>query len=332
MPKKPVQLTAPLKFLIVDDSRAIQAILRRTILNCGYAPVEIKTAIDGEVALDLIDSFNPDLVVTDWHMPKVSGLEMLQALRQMGHQHVRVGFVTTEKSVALLDEAVSNGAMFILHKPFDDAALIDAVTIAVKDMIQQRGGAVVAAPEPVAEPPQEVKATVDPVPPSASKEPVQAEAMQSVLATCLGNIPFRLIAREAMVLDKLTPSNLLGLYAATGRNGVYAIGVMDANAVCIVGGGSARKSPPDVRAAMAAGKPDDVMMSKAHEFLRSISTCMTQSHGVPGVAVSLAKASIVKSSFAKLAEVLTQTQGRSDFRLSVPGYGEGRMAFFVMTA
>ena len=57
---------------------------------------------------------------------------------------------------------------------------------------------------------------------------------------------------------------------------------------------------------------------------------MTESAGEPAVQVTLAKASVVKNSFAKLAEVLAQPGHRSDFRLSIPGYGEGRMAFFVM--
>ena len=48
----PKHLSSPLKFLIVDDSRAIQAIIRRAITNCGYEPLEIKTAMDGEEALE----------------------------------------------------------------------------------------------------------------------------------------------------------------------------------------------------------------------------------------------------------------------------------------
>lgn len=48
--------------------------------------------------------------------------------------------------------------------------------------------------------------------------------------------------------------------------------------------------------------------------------------------MSLAKASIVKNTFAKLSEVLAQTGRRSDFRIVILGYGEARIAFFVMAA
>jgi CheY-like chemotaxis protein len=315
MTSKPIHLLKPLKFLVVDDSRAIQAIVRRAITHCGYEPLDIRTASDGEQALDMVESFVPDLIITDWHMPKVSGLEMVQALRQMGHKDIRVGFVTTEKTPALLDQAISNGAMFILHKPFDDDELVGAVVSSVKDLAQL-AQAVPARP-------------ADPV---SATEPVAEAAMQRQLQSSLGNIPFRLIARDAMTTAKLTPNNLLGLYVAAGMKGVYAIGVLDANAVCIIGGGMARKGPPEVRAAMESGQPDTTMLERANEFLRSVAPALAESAACGPGGITLAKASIVKNTFAKLAEVMAQTDRRSDFRIAIPGYGEGRMAFFVMAA
>ena len=315
MTSHPIQLLKPLKFLVVDDSRAIQAIVRRAISKCGYAPLEIRTASDGEQALDIVESFVPDLIITDWHMPKVSGLEMVQALRQMGHKDIRVGFVTTEKTTALLDQAISNGAMFILHKPFDDDELVSAVVSSVKDLAKLAQ----AAPTQAAET-------------ASATEPVAEASMQRQLQNSLGNIPFRLIARDAMTTAKLTPNNLLGLYVAAGMKGVYAIGVLDANAVCMVGGGMARKGPPEVRAAMESGQPDTTMLEKANEFLRAVAPALGESAASGSGGITLAKASIVKNTFAKLAEVMAQTGQRSDFRIAIPGYGEGRMAFFVMVA
>jgi CheY-like chemotaxis protein len=316
MPPETIQLTSPLRFLIVDDSRAIQAIIRRAIHHCGYAPIEIETALDGEQALDVIETFLPHLVITDWHMPKVSGLEMVQALRQMGHHTMRVGFVTTEKSPALLAEAMSNGALFILHKPFNDAELVEAVTASVLDVIKANG-------------PQ---AALGAATGKASGIPVPCGAMQVQLSASMGAVPFRLVSDDRMTTDKLTPINLLGLYSLSDRKGVFGIGVMDANAVCIVGGGMARQNPSAVRAAMAAGQPTDTMLTNAQDFMRSTATCLSESSAEAPASVSLAKASIVKSSFGKLPEILSQASNRSDFRVSVPGYGEGRFAFFVVAA
>jgi hypothetical protein len=154
--------------------------------------------------------------------------------------------------------------------------------------------------------------------------------MQAQLTAIFGNIPFRLIPNDQMTPGNLTPSNLLGLYSASDRKGVFAIAVMDANAVCIVGGGTARKPPPEVRAAMASGQPTEDMLDKAQAFMRTTGACLTETSVEPPTKVTLAKASIVKSSFAKLPEILAQTSNRSDFRVAIPGYGEGRFAFFVV--
>ena len=112
---------------------------------------------------------------------------------------------------------------------------------------------------------------------------------------------------------------------------MYDVCIVGVYAVCMVGGGASRKLPPEVRAAMESGQPDDTMLAKANEFMRAVAACMSESADPGPVTVSLAKASIVKNTFAKLSEVLAQTERRSDFRIAIPGYGEGRMAFFVMT-
>ncbi len=310
MTTPPIQLSEALRFLVVDDSRAIQAIIKRAIKKCGYAPLEIRLAINGEAALDEIATFVPHLVITDWHMPKVSELEMVQALRQMGHKNMRVGFVTTEKTPALLDQAISNGVMFILHKPFDDAELVAAVVSSIQDLAKTLIPASTAAQK-------------------SEMEIVSESALKAKLTEYFGKIPFRLVSNDPMTPSNLTPTNLLGLYGGTGHKGVYALGVMDANAICIVGGGAARKQPTDVRASMAAGQPDATMLGKANEFMGEMAQCLTESAD-PACTVTLAKASVVKNTFAKLTEVLEQSGHRSDFRVSVPGYGEGRMAWFVM--
>lgn len=112
------------RFLIVDDSRAIQAIVRRVVENCQYPNAEIRVAANGEEALQILETFKPQLVITDWHMPKVSGLELLQTMRQSGLTDIEVGFITTESSEALLNEARTNGAAFVINKPFRDDILI----------------------------------------------------------------------------------------------------------------------------------------------------------------------------------------------------------------
>ena len=54
-------------------------------------------ASNGQEALDVLNTFKPDLLITDWHMPKVSGLELLQTMRQSGMTDIQVGFITRNR-------------------------------------------------------------------------------------------------------------------------------------------------------------------------------------------------------------------------------------------
>lgn len=306
------------KLLIVDDSRAIQSIIKRAVQRCGYEPIEITFASDGQQAIDIIESDAPNLVVTDWHMPKVTGLEMLQTIRQHGKTEVRVGFVTTERTPTMLNEAKVNGASFILHKPFDDAQLIAALRTCIAEIVAERTSL------------ESEKASLNvSTAASAQVEVIAQKDMQTTLAQKLGNIPFRLIANDMMSTDNMTTHNLLGLYATADGKTVYCVGVLDANAVCIVGGGTARKTPLEVRTAMASGTPDALMLEKAQQFLQGLAQVITKAPD-KGATISLAKSSLVKNTLPKFQEVMRQMNLRTDFRLSIPGYGEGRMAFFLI--
>ena len=107
-----------MKFLIVDDSQAMQTIVRRQLEKAGYHGVEFKTAYDGEEALEVIRNWEPDLVISDWHMPQMTGLELLQEI-QTQMLNINVGLVTTETSSAKVTEALEAGALFVVHKPFE---------------------------------------------------------------------------------------------------------------------------------------------------------------------------------------------------------------------
>lgn len=316
-------LQRPLRFLIVDDSRAIQAIIARALQQCGYQPLEIKTASDGRMGLEVLQTFSPDLVITDWHMPHMTGLEMVQTMRQLGHLKLRVGFVTTERTESMLNEAIRNGAMFIVHKPFDDAELVSVVIAAVNDLVTE-----LSPQEAAAAPPATTPAASASHPPATSAL-VELPAVTEVLNATLGAIPYRLVTTDPMTVDNLTPHLLLGLYAGSHRKGVHVIGLLDAHAVCMIGGGALRTQPTLVRTAMAQEMPPQTFIDGAHKFLNACSACLA-STAPTGATVTLSKGSIVKHSFAKLQEVLAASGERADFRISIPGYGQGRIAFFLM--
>ncbi|MBX2807223.1 MAG: response regulator [Cellvibrionaceae bacterium] len=115
-----------MKILIVDDSRAMQTIIRRGIDELGYHDIETRQASSAAEGLNVIRTWEPALVLCDWHMPEMTGLELLYAInREMLGIHV--GFVTTETAAERKREALEAGAKFFVQKPFDNKTLHSAI-------------------------------------------------------------------------------------------------------------------------------------------------------------------------------------------------------------
>ena len=70
-----------IKVLVVDDSKAMQTILRRGLNDLGYSNLDIKSCNDGAEALEIVRTWDPDLVLSDWHMPNMNGLQLIQAIK-----------------------------------------------------------------------------------------------------------------------------------------------------------------------------------------------------------------------------------------------------------
>lgn len=103
--------------LVVDDSKAMRLIVRRTLRQAGFGEYDVQEAANGIEALDRIGQLAPSLVLSDWNMPEMNGIELLRELNSR-KVSVRFGFVTTEGTPdmrALADEA---GALFLITKPF----------------------------------------------------------------------------------------------------------------------------------------------------------------------------------------------------------------------
>ena len=106
-----------MKILLVDNSKAMRLIVRRNLDQSGIAGLEVTEACSGAEALVAIRADEPDLVLSDWNMPEMNGIELLQALRAEDCQ-VKFGFVTSESQGHIKDLALDSGAMFVIIKPF----------------------------------------------------------------------------------------------------------------------------------------------------------------------------------------------------------------------
>jgi two-component system chemotaxis response regulator CheY len=115
-----------MRILIVDDSRAMRMIVARTLRVAGYDEHEIVEAGNGIQALESVGLAPPDVVLCDWNMPEMSGLELLTALRTAGWT-VPFGFVTSEASPQMRVAAMEAGAMFLIAKPFTAQDFQDAL-------------------------------------------------------------------------------------------------------------------------------------------------------------------------------------------------------------
>ena len=316
--------------MVVDDSRAIQAIVSRVIEDCGYPNVEVRRAADGEEALSLLPNFTPQLMITDWHMPRVSGLELLQTLRQLGQTSVKVGFVTTESRPAMLEQARTNGAAFIVNKPFRDNELIDHIRAAVP-----HAGPPVARPprtpaaaaaagqvEPPAAAPAPAPATAD-----GEQRPLRLDHAQGLIEHTLGAQPFSLRRHQAMVPGALGANNLLGLYSVPGKPAA-AVGVLDVTAVCLLGGGAARLPVSDITAAQLAAEPTEAMVAQATTFMRAAGMMLQVDNAPEGC--TLSRSMQVPANFPKLIELLERGTERCDYQIALPGLGEGRLSFLAL--
>jgi two-component system, chemotaxis family, chemotaxis protein CheY len=117
-----------MKALVVDDSRAMRLILARALEPLGFSVCE---AVDGADALEQVRAgLVPALVLVDWNMPRVSGIEVVRALAEHpARSTMRVVMVTTETEVDRVREALGTGADEYLMKPFTKEAVAEKLGV-----------------------------------------------------------------------------------------------------------------------------------------------------------------------------------------------------------
>ena len=103
--------------LVVDDSKVIRKVARHILETMGFA---VEEAEDGRQALTRCEGGMPDVVLLDWNMPVMGGMEFLRILRQRdGGEQPKVVFCTTENDAGHIRAAIDAGADDYVMKPFD---------------------------------------------------------------------------------------------------------------------------------------------------------------------------------------------------------------------
>ena len=110
--------------LVIDDSRAMRLILGRMLRELGF---DVADATNGREGLErLTTAPEPDLVLVDWNMPEMTGIDFLEAMRRPPYDcAAKVVMVTTETEIPQVMRALGAGADEYLMKPFTKAAVLD---------------------------------------------------------------------------------------------------------------------------------------------------------------------------------------------------------------
>jgi two-component system, chemotaxis family, chemotaxis protein CheY len=115
--------------LVVDDSRAVRMIISKTLRDLGF---QVREAANGREALEIIAASKASfrLVLSDWNMPEVDGLELLKRLRQDPElSSLVVIMVTTETEVGHMSAALEAGANEYVMKPFSKEILMEKLQL-----------------------------------------------------------------------------------------------------------------------------------------------------------------------------------------------------------
>lgn len=118
-----------MKVLVVDDSRAMRMIVARE-LRKAVGVDDVVEADCAAAAVDVLEQQAVDLVLSDWNMPGMTGLEFLQGIRSRGWNGP-FGFVTSESAPSTRQSALEAGASFVVTKPFRGDVLANQITIAL---------------------------------------------------------------------------------------------------------------------------------------------------------------------------------------------------------
>jgi two-component system alkaline phosphatase synthesis response regulator PhoP len=120
----------PFKILVVEDNADTRHMLHFYFTNVGYS---VPTAVDGLKGLYMAKAEKPDLILTDFSMPEMDGIEMVKHIRSEPETAKIPILIFTAHSSLTLEEAIEAGANQVFYKPVDFDKLINVV----REMLNQ---------------------------------------------------------------------------------------------------------------------------------------------------------------------------------------------------
>jgi DNA-binding response OmpR family regulator len=121
-----------MRILVVDDSATMRNLAARALKELGYqSTVLCECPLE---AIELLKKDEFDLILLDWHMPKMNGLDLLRHVRISMQKNIPVIMVTVEQAKENVALAIKNGADDYIIKPLQKQVLLSKIT-RIKDKI-----------------------------------------------------------------------------------------------------------------------------------------------------------------------------------------------------
>lgn len=132
-----MQEFSALTLLLVDDSQTMRGIVRGILVDLGFK--RILEAADGAAALEILRQEKVDLVICDWNMPKMTGIELLEAVRcSLDLYSTKFIMVTAEANNEHVIRAIESGISNYIVKPFSSKVLLEKILQVLKVPAQPR--------------------------------------------------------------------------------------------------------------------------------------------------------------------------------------------------
>lgn len=116
-----------LKILVVDDFSTMRRVIRKLLNNIGFSHID--EASDGRKALSMLQNGYYDIVLTDWNMPEMTGIDLVRSIREDSRlRNLPVVMVTAESKREQIIQAAQTGINGYIVKPFTAETLYDKIS------------------------------------------------------------------------------------------------------------------------------------------------------------------------------------------------------------
>ena len=113
-----------MKVLVVDDHSTMRTIVTKILVGLKFSDSKIEEAVDGKMALNKLKTERFDLIISDWHMPNMTGIDFLKVVRAVpGLKTIPFLMATAEGQKENILEAVQIGVDNYIVKPFEPAQM-----------------------------------------------------------------------------------------------------------------------------------------------------------------------------------------------------------------